>query len=466
MQFPTKKSLFRKKFNHLLYCLGAVLLLASCEDPNELGLELVEDNVSGTFVDTLTLNLTTVKADSIATSGRGSMIVGQYTTPQTGTLRASTYFQVGPSALPTLNAEAAYDSIKLHLPTSGYYYGDTTQSLTLSIHELTSALTARALPPTVPQEEPNSYFYQNAALYNTTKATLQPEPLATYTFAPRPVRKDTLNIDMSDDLGKRWFDLHKAGDEKIKDVANFVAYFKGLAITSTAGNAVIGFPTSGAIVRLYFSEPSASGGARTVKTMDFPLANAPLQYNRYEGDYTGTPLEGLQNAKELPASQAGEIAVAQSGTGLFIRIDIPHLDKLREIVRPELINKATLVVEPFRGASTTYPFPVPASMGLYQTAGNNVQYSPLPMEYPDPRSPQLLTSNFIKSSETATDGRYEFSITEYLINRLKDGRTLDKPLFLAPTAAEVQGGVSRLVVGAPNSAIKSVRLRIYYTTIQ
>ncbi|WP_276497710.1 DUF4270 family protein [Pontibacter litorisediminis] len=465
MLLPTPKSLFKNKINHLLCCLGAVLLLASCEDPNDLGLELVEDNVSGTFTDTLTINLSTVRVDSIATSGKGNMLVGQYTTPQTGTLRASTYFQVGPgSSLAAPAAEATYDSLKLFLlPTSGYYYGDTTQSITLSIHELASALTPRALPPTVPQEEPNSYFYQGSGLYNTTKATVKQDPLGTYTFAPRPVRKDTLAIPLSDELGQQWFDLSKAGDERLKSNASFVAYFRGLGIMATAGNAVLGYPASGAVVRLYYSEPSASGGARTVKTYDFLPANSNLQYNKFDGNYTGTPLEGLQNSKEVPASASNGISVAQSGTGLVIKLEIPHLEKLKEKLKPEFINKATLVIEPFRGATTTYPFPVPAVVGLHETS-NNVLYAPLTMEYGRPDQPVALTSTFVKSSETATDGRYEFSVTEFLIQRLKNERLTGRPLYLIP--GDFGNGVSRLVVGAQDPAIKNVRLRIYYTTIQ
>ncbi|OKL38992.1 DUF4270 family protein [Pontibacter flavimaris] len=454
----------KKKFNYLFYCLGAVLLLSSCEDPNELGLALVEDNVSGTFTDTLTINLSTVMVDSIATSGTGNMVAGQYTTPQSGTLHAASYFQVGPGgSLAAPAAEATYDSLKLFLPTSGYYYGDTTQAVTLSIHEVTSTLSTRALPPTIPNEDPNSYFYQNPALYNKTNVAVKPEPIGTHTFAPRPVRKDTLAIDLSDELGQQWFDLQKAGDEKLKDNANFAAYFKGLGLTATSGNAVLGFPAAGAVVTLYYSEPSASGGARTVKMYTFPLINPSLQFNKFEGDFTGSPLDGLQESGELPTSITNDISVAQAGTGLMIKLEIPYLEKLKEKVKPEFINKVTLVVEPFRGATTVYPFPAPP-IGLYETGMSGLLYSPLVTEYNPDGLP--LASNFIKSSETATDGRYEFSITEFLINKLKNDYRTNLPLYLAPTASEFKNGASRLVVGAQNKDIKNVRLRIYYTTIQ
>ncbi|AKD03106.1 DUF4270 domain-containing protein [Pontibacter korlensis] len=466
MQFFKTKSLYKNKFNYLLCCLGAMLTLASCEDPNELGLELVEDNISGVYTDTLTINVSTVLADSIATSGSGIMLAGQYTTPQTGALQASTYFQVGPGGVLATPAEGAtYDSLKLILPTSGYYYGDTTQRVTYSVYELNSTLTARNLPPVIPNEQPYSSFYhQGAGLYSVSKVDLKPEPLATYTFSPRPVSKDTLEISLQNELGQQWFDLQKAGDDKLKDNNSFAAFFKGLGIVASEGNAVLGFPTSGAVVRLYYSEPSSSGGNRTVKSYNFSLINSNLQYNKFDGDFTGTPLEGLKDSKELPASATNEISVAQAGTGLLIKLEIPYLENLKEKLKPEFINKATLVVEPFRGAATGYPFFVPSSVGLYETSISNVLYTPLNVEYTQEIIP--LTSAYIKSSETATEGRYEFSITEYLINKLKNENRINEPLYLAPASSEFRNSVSRLVVGAQNQAIKNVRLKVYYTTIQ
>ncbi|MCX2738442.1 DUF4270 family protein [Pontibacter anaerobius] len=444
------------------------MALASCEDPNELGLELVEDNVSGVFTDTLTINVSTVMVDSIATSGTGNMLVGQYTTPQTGTLKASTYFQIGPgSATLAEPAEGAtFDSLKLLLPTTGFYYGDTAQNVTYSMHELSSTLFARTLPPTIPQEEPSSSFYQGSGIYNISKVAVKPDPIGTHTFAPRPVSKDTLEISLSNELGQQWFELKKAGDDKLKDNSNFTSFFKGLGIVATQGNVVLGFSTSGAVVRLYYSEPSASGGDRTVKNYDFGVVNSSLQFNKLEGDYTGSPLEGIKESKELPASATNDISVAQSGTGLMIKLEIPYLEKLKEQLKPEFINKATLVVEPFRGATTVYPFPVPASASLYETSEMNVKYTPLLVEYGDPRSPAPLTSSFIKSSDTATDGRYEFSITEFLISKLNNEHRTNMPLYLAPASAEFKNSVNRLVVGAQNKDIKNIKLRIYYTTIQ
>lgn len=458
------KSDLRNKFNYLLCCLGAVLALSSCDDPNDLGLELVEDNVSGKFVDTLTVNVSTVLLDSIYTSGTGSLLVGQYTTPNAGALSASTFFQLGVGSTSTIAGDAKYDSLKLIMPLSGGYYGDTTNTVTLNIFELSTDLKLRELPTVYPVERPVSYFFRSTALYNKSKTGIKPDALTSYTFAPRPVSKDTLRIPMPNTLGQMWFDMRVAGDEQLKETSTFTPFFKGLNITATAGKSVLNFAPTGTLVRLYYSEPSTSGGARVKKTLDFPLTNSNLQYNKFSSDFTGSSLDGIKQSKELAASTTNEVSVAQAGAGLMIKLDIPHLDKLKQQLKPEFINKAVLIVEPSRSIATTYPYPVPTSVTLYETGSNGVRYSPIPFDYDTQGNP--ITSSFIKNSETATDGRYEFSITEHLIRRLRDERITNQPFYLAPSPSAFNTTASRLVVGAQNKNIKNVRLKVYYTTIQ
>ena len=134
MQFSRIKTLLHHKVTMFLCCCVA---LVSCEDPNELGLGLVDDNIAGKYTDTLTVNVSTVYLDSLATSGTGNMLAGQYTDPHSGTVLANTFFQVGlGSATWTVAADATFDSLTLLLPYSGYSYGDTTQAVTYNIHRL------------------------------------------------------------------------------------------------------------------------------------------------------------------------------------------------------------------------------------------------------------------------------------------------------------------------------------------
>ena len=75
--------------------LGITLLLASCDDTNEVGLELEDGNLTAFYTDTVTVSVSTVLLDSIATSGTGTMLVGQYEDAIVGKTTASTFFEIG-----------------------------------------------------------------------------------------------------------------------------------------------------------------------------------------------------------------------------------------------------------------------------------------------------------------------------------------------------------------------------------
>ncbi|WP_172798108.1 DUF4270 family protein [Pontibacter akesuensis] len=465
MLFAKKKSPSKYSLHYLFACLSALLVLSSCEDPNELGLALVEDNVQGNFIDTLTLDVSTVLLDSVATSGTSTLLVGKYNVPNAGTLMASTFFQVGLGATWTLAADATFESIELILPTSGYYYGDTAAALTVDVNEVTSTLRTRALSPVFPNEEPRSLFYQANAIYNNSKVAVAATPLATHTFTPRPLSKDTVIVSLADELGQQWLALRKADNASLTDNAAFLTYFRGLNIAPVQGNAVIGF-SSTPVVRLNYSE--TVNGARVAKSHDFPLNNTSVQFNKITNDFAGSPLEGIKRGEELSAQASNGVSVAQGGSGLMIKVEIPHLNRLKEQLKPEFINQAVLIVEPLAGSQTAYPYPVPPSLALYRTNENNVPIMNVLADFGSTaREPQPLIANFIKSTTAGQNNRYEFIITEYIVDKLNDARIgTDNALFIAPPPSAVQNGVSRLVIGAQDKGTKNIRLKIYYTTIK
>ncbi|GAB3541116.1 hypothetical protein GCM10027443_39990 [Pontibacter brevis] len=451
MQFLSKNAPLRNKLT-LFFC--CCLALASCEDPNELGVGLVDDNISGRYIDTLTVNVSTVYLDSLATSNQGTMLVGQYTAPYSGTLQSNSVFPLTLPSTWTVAEDAAYDSLKLIMPLGGYYYGDTTQAQTLEVYRLQSDVRARRLSPYFFNEQPASFFYAENALYNVSKAVAAPEPLVSFTYTPRPVSKDTLNIPLPDELGQEWISLKKAGDSRLTDATSFFNYFKGLKLVSNGGSAVIGFPVPAAKVRLYYSE--TSNGNKVARTKDFPISTAALQYNQIATDVEGTALEGLERGgSALPAAQTGNVSVTQAGAGLMIKLDFPYLNDLRTQLSPDLINHAVLVVEPLQN-TTQHPYPVPATLSLFRTNRTNVPLRPVPSNTLDENSVPL-GANYVEANN-----RYEFNVTSYVIQQLKTENTTGNALFLAPPTATYLKDVSRLVVGGP----QSVKLKIYYTTIK
>jgi hypothetical protein len=451
-------SILRNKLILLLCC---CLGLASCEDPNDLGLGLVDDNISGIYTDTLTVNVSTVYLDSMVTSGTNNMLIGQYAAPYTGTTEASTFFQVGLPATWTVAEDATFDSLKLILPYSDYNYGDTTNAQTFEVYRLTSDITQRRLSPYFFSEEPLSYFYTEPALYNNSNIGASEEALGSFTFSPRPIGEDSIAIPLSAELGEEWLSLKKAADSRLTDGTNFISYFKGLKVASTAGTSVLGFTANTAEARLYYTE--TVNGALVSQFKSFPLTNAALQYNQILANLEGTELEGVVRSGEaVAASQTGNVSVAQGGSGLIIKLDFPYLNSLKEQLSPDLINRVVLVVEPLSSAS--YPYPVPQTLGLYRTNNTNVPLAPVTVEY-DINGTEL-TAAYAAANDQGQGNRYEFNLTQFFISRLKEENKSSASLMLAPPRTANTQGVSRLIVGGPGNQVKSVKLKVYYTTIK
>ncbi|GAA4433801.1 hypothetical protein GCM10023188_23850 [Pontibacter saemangeumensis] len=457
MQFLKIKTLLLNKVTLFLCCCVA---LASCEDPNELGLGLVDDNIAGKYTDTLTVNVSTVLLDSVATSGSGNLLAGQYTNPYSGTALASTFFQVGlGSAAWTVAEDAAFDSLELILSYSGYSYGDTTQATTFEVHRLTSAMTPRTLSPYFFNEEPYSYLYAENSLYNTSNTATSADSLSSFTITPRPLSKDTFAIALSDELGQEWLSLKKAGDTRLTDATSFLNYFQGLKISSTAGSAVVGFPVASAKVRLHYSE--TVGGTKTARTRDFATVNPSLQYNQFLTNLEGSALEGLVRGGEpVPADQTGNVSVMQGGTGLMIKIEIPYLASLKGQVPPDLINRAVLVVEPLSNTAQ-YPFPVPPTLALYNTNSSNAPLAPVMFD-----SQNALTADYAEPNQQNPSGRYDFNLTPYIVELLRDENPGNLTLLLGTPSTTYRQQVGRLVVGGSENQQQSIKLKVYYTTIK
>lgn len=455
MQFSRIKTLLQNKVTLFLCC--CCVALASCEDPNELGLGLVDDNIAGKYTDTLTINVSTVYLDSIATSGTNTLLAGQYTNPYSGTLKANAIFQVGlGSATWTVAQDAVYDSVQLILSYSGESYGDTTKAATFKVDRVTSKITPRTLSPYFFNEEPYSALYGSSALYNTSNVATATDSLSSFTILPRPASKDTFAIALSDELGQEWLTLKKSNDTRLTDPTLFLDYFQGLKISSTDGSAVVGFPLASAKVRLYYSE--TVDGTKTAQTRDFATINPNLQYNQFMTNLEGSELEGIERGGEsLPASEtAGNVSVAQSGAGLMIKIEVPHLGTLKDQVPADLINRAVLVVEPLNG-TTQYPYPVPGELGLYTS---NISNAPLTAVMEN--SQTVLTALYEEPDQQNPSGRYDFNITPYVVELLRDEKPGGMTLLLAPPVAQYRKGASRLVVNGQ----QSIKLKVYYTTIK
>ncbi|MCC9166651.1 DUF4270 family protein [Pontibacter harenae] len=457
------KSKFRdnRSAGILSLLLSLPLILASCEDTEDVGLELIDGNVSAVYIDTVTVDVSTVLLDSVVTSATGTMLVGNYTDPIVGNTTASTFFQVDLNYYSwTLSDNAVFDSIALVLPYTGYSYGDTTQALNLEVYKLKNNIVATDLLPYVGTEESASYFYAGSGNYNISSTAAETQPLATHTFQPRPGSGDSLNIPLPAAMGQEWFNLKMAGDNKLTQSDAFLDYFKGLKVATAnagQGGAVIGFDAASAVIRLYYSEGS------TDNYQDFPVTSGSLQYNNLVNDFSQSNFQGLNRGGEpLASTSTADMSFTQAGTGVMVKLEFPYLSKLKEILQPELINSVILEVQPVAN-TYGYPFTAPSQVALYESDFNNV---PTNLLYANYTTTSGQVASLQEDTEYQVNSKYQFNITEYLINKLQEEQSTGKALLLSAPAESFTKTVNRLVVGGPNHTSNKVKIKIYYTKIQ
>ena len=105
--------------------LSIVLLLVSCSTDNFntsdflAGEAFTDSNLRVVLVDTLTVETSTMKFDSIVSSESTRILVGKYTDPVFGTVKTSSYMGMLPSSF-SIDSEAEYDSIALYLKLDKY----------------------------------------------------------------------------------------------------------------------------------------------------------------------------------------------------------------------------------------------------------------------------------------------------------------------------------------------------------
>lgn len=391
-----------KSFRLASIALLFTALFSSCNEEGSLGLDLLP-NVDGVGVfrlDTFTVATYTVDEDSVESQFPSRKAFGMINDPIFGKAEAVSYFQ---TLLTTenvdLGANVTIDSLILSLAIDNYV-GDTTQAVTIKVYELDESMSV------------DSSYFTNRRL------AVKPTPIATYSYLPRPKTRvsasepllaggDTIieyqpiiRLPLSLTLAQRI--VAASGTADLANNANFLTFFKGLAVTAEVAGGQPGIMLN-IIPRsvlngmfLYYRNDT------TRRRFDMVARNDIAYFNSFSFDYSGTALAtAIGNTSPLL-----EENYVQAGTGVKIRVDFPHLQKLVENF-DVAINKADLVFTLIPGSNTDLA-PAPLLMFLLPADSLNTN---LPNAMPD-----LLERYYDGSFK---DGTYTFGITRYIQQQLK-----------------------------------------------
>lgn len=435
---------------YIVFLLLFIALFTSCQTDNldgdfVVGSEYLSINNKVLLIDTLTVNVSTINFDSLVTSNQSRILIGNYTDPILGKVKSESYFELTPttynlgsSSSDTQTVNYKFDSIAVILKYDRYYYGDTTKAQTINIHQLTQK---------VKHSVDDSNFYNNSSLsYNSNS-------IGTKTFYPKPIGKDSINIQIDPVFGKNLFD--KLKNNEITSADEFNDYFKGIVIKPSSNNSsnIIGF-TSACVMRLYYKKTNSN--SEDTYTKDFTIGDLTKQFNNISLDKTGTIIENLPDSRgKLSSDLTNNTSFIQSGTGLACRVDFPHIKQLKYISEKGVIVDAELVIKPIKNSASSL-FPIKDSLLVYESDNLN-------------RISKILTnsdgSQILAKLNTTPDEfneniGYKINIGAFLNQEmLKTTSSKSSLIFAFPNIAK---GVNRIILGNQKNVENKLQLKIYY----
>ncbi|WP_162910793.1 DUF4270 family protein [Hymenobacter oligotrophus] len=475
---------------------SALFSLGSCEDPNELGLDLPGSASVDTKYEDFPVTASTIHQDSVPTLRRTRFLVGRLTDANTGaTLEARAYSEVQPSLnatsdpLPSKFAaqNPRLDSIVL---TGGFdrVYGSATQPVRLSLYDLDKPLDERttynaasrpALGQAIVENAPVSLnrIIRNKA---NTADSLQ-LPLRILISGPQPTAFAT-----------SLFDLMKATTTETLSQQELQRVWRGLAIIPGAGTerTVIGFDRSViSQILVYYRVNTTSGTPATEqKIYRFSYVNSsgavfePRFFTgiQYDLSGAGAPFSSLNNnrAAEVPASLLNNTSYTQDGTGLATKLLIPGLEQLRALQQREniIVNRAELIVPLKSGTNLVYP--APTSLYLYEanarnqvlktTTGASQSLRFVLGENANAQGQRLEAQLNRQSTATGPSNNYTTLLTTYVQTYVTNQLPTPYPaaFILSPTLRrELRSNETSLPLSLDRATIdaSNIRLRVYYS---
>nr|WP_294785532.1 DUF4270 family protein [uncultured Flavobacterium sp.] len=399
------------------------------------------------LIDTLTVEMSTINFDSLATSSSGRILIGNYDDPVFGKVKADSYFQLSGNTYAlnsagsdTESTNYVFDSISMILKYNNYYYGDTTRVQTFNIHRLTQK---------VAPNKDDDKFYNNSTLAYSS------ESLGTISFKPRPNEKDSINIQMNKAFGEALF--LKIKKREVTDFDSFTEYLKGMVLVpenATSSN-IIGFNTSTSKVRLYYSKYQADNEPAS-NILDFSILDVSKQFNSISLDKTGTILQNLppSNSK-LSSLLTNNQGLIQSGTGMACRIDFPNIKQFKNISANGAIVDAQLLLKPVNN-SYSEKYPLPDSIRAY--IGDNLNR--ISGALSNSAGGAVYGHLNQKSDEFNENVGYTFAIGNFLQKEML--KQSDSRSSLILTLPGISNSVNRLVLGDQKHLNNKIQIKVYY----
>jgi len=444
---------FLSAISKLIYLSIILFIAVACEEPDEIGLNLIEDPEDLKSTD-LKLTAYSTREDSVPTNYTAKNLLGFLEDPVFGSTKASIYceFRLREDSL-DLGENPVLDSVllKLYYADKGYY-GNRFTPQNIKVYELSENF---------PQEK--------STFYSTFELPFKAQPLADTIAMPLPDddvpvgEGDTLSphlrIRLSEEFGQKLID--GSGTEHFANNEKFIEYFKGLNIRSARkfGDLI----DRGALLIFDILEPESFISKSTIKlhyhndedTL-FRLfsPNQQKRATHVEFDRTEAHKYFKKQISEVTTPTAKEkgdsLLFLQSLGGSNIFLDFPELDSLAK-EENILLNRAQLII-PVEDSEKFYSeelLPPPDRLYILKNdkEGNLLHIT-------DSNYPYL-------------DGEYDEDKKEYRLNITQHFQEIlddpDSNYGMTLVISDAHSRASRVVIKGPGQQKERLRLKLDYS---
>jgi len=448
-------------------------VFTACEKPEgSVGIDLQPDddllNVSG--IDTFTVTAISLPEDSVRTDGVTAGMVGAYMDPIFGYSKASHYTEIrltssNPvfftegSSLENLVVDSLILNLAFELGQGVPIYGSSGAQF-FQVFEVDDSLDVT---------EP--YYSSQSLSVLENDLVLEGNNLVTPNYRDSSIVdnvafRPSIRLPLNEDLAQRIFDA-SAGDGL--SATEFLDVIKGLKVTVDENAGGVNLSNTGIIsfnsflgtsrMELYYRDTLTTEDDPDPDTLfyDFEIRSNTGKFNSFEHDFVrgGDPslIRQVVSGSDEPAKQ---MLFAQSSGGVKLRVDLPYIERLRE-VEGVAVAKAQLILPVNSKSGGRYP--PPERLLLFGL---------------DENGDAFLLDEFLQDAQnfTVIDGafdqgndRYRFFITRFIqqvLTREKEFHGLEIVVQRASTTA------NRVILNGaeyPNSENpeENLRLEILFT---